>query len=76
MAPHNLTLTVIGASLVWVGWFGFNGGSALGANGSAGYALVVTQAQEERRPLHGSSLKKWFVVNHRYLVVRLVRLQV
>ncbi|OTG76970.1 ammonia channel protein [Acinetobacter sp. ANC 5054] len=43
MAPHNLTLTVIGASLVWVGWFGFNGGSALGANGSAGYALVVTQ---------------------------------
>ncbi|OAL79837.1 ammonia channel protein [Acinetobacter sp. SFB] len=43
MAPHNLTLTVIGASLVWVGWFGFNGGSALGANGSAGYAIVVTQ---------------------------------
>ncbi|ALH94599.1 ammonium transporter [Acinetobacter equi] len=43
MAPHNLTLTVIGASLIWVGWFGFNGGSALGANGSAGYALVVTQ---------------------------------
>ena len=43
MAPHNLTLTMIGASLVWVGWFGFNGGSALGANGSAGYALVVTQ---------------------------------
>jgi len=35
MAPHNLALTVIGASLVWVGWFGFNGGSALGANGSA-----------------------------------------
>lgn len=43
MAPHNLTLTVLGASLLWVGWFGFNGGSALGANGSAGYALVVTQ---------------------------------
>jgi Amt family ammonium transporter len=43
MAPHNLALTVIGASLVWVGWFGFNGGSALGANGSAGYALVATQ---------------------------------
>jgi ammonium transporter, Amt family len=43
MAPHNLTLTLIGASLLWVGWFGFNGGSALGANGSAGYALVVTQ---------------------------------
>jgi Amt family ammonium transporter len=43
MAPHNLTLTVLGASLVWVGWFGFNGGSALGANGSAAYALVTTQ---------------------------------
>lgn len=43
MAPHNLTLTVIGGSLIWVGWFGFNGGSALAANGSAGYALVVTQ---------------------------------
>ena len=43
MAPHNLTLTVMGASLLWVGWFGFNGGSALGANGAAGYALVVTQ---------------------------------
>ncbi|MCA4789421.1 ammonium transporter [Acinetobacter towneri] len=43
MAPHNLTLTVLGASLLWVGWFGFNGGSALGANGSAAYALVVTQ---------------------------------
>lgn len=43
MAPHNLTLTVLGACLVWVGWFGFNGGSALGANGSAAYALVTTQ---------------------------------
>ncbi|WOE30684.1 MULTISPECIES: ammonium transporter [unclassified Acinetobacter] len=43
MAPHNLVLTVIGASLLWIGWFGFNGGSALGANGSAGYALIVTQ---------------------------------
>src|SRR5690606_14347962 len=43
MVPHNLTLTVMGASLLWVGWFGFNGGSALGANGAAGYALVVTQ---------------------------------
>ena len=43
MAPHNLPLTVLGASLVWVGWFGFNGGSALGANGAAAYALVTTQ---------------------------------
>lgn len=43
MAPHNLVLSVIGASLVWVGWFGFNGGSALAANGSASYAIVTTQ---------------------------------
>lgn len=43
MAPHNLTLTVLGASLIWIGWFGFNGGSALGANGSAAMALIVTQ---------------------------------
>lgn len=43
MAPSNLSLTVIGAGLVWVGWFGFNGGSALSANGVAGNALLVTQ---------------------------------
>jgi Amt family ammonium transporter len=43
MAPHNLVLTLIGASLLWVGWFGFNAGSAVGANGSAGMAMAVTQ---------------------------------
>jgi Amt family ammonium transporter len=43
MPPHNLTLTLIGASLLWVGWFGFNAGSALAANGSAGMAMLVTQ---------------------------------
>jgi Amt family ammonium transporter len=43
MAPHNLTLTLIGASLLWVGWFGFNAGSAVAANGSAGMAMAVTQ---------------------------------
>ena len=43
MAPHNLTLTVIGASMLWVGWFGFNAGSALAANGTAGMAMLVTQ---------------------------------
>lgn len=43
LAPANLSLTLIGAGLVWVGWFGFNGGSALGANGSAAMALVVSQ---------------------------------
>jgi len=43
MPPHNLTLTVIGASLLWVGWFGFNAGSAVAADGRAGMAMVVTQ---------------------------------
>ncbi|MFW6696309.1 ammonium transporter [Acinetobacter pittii] len=43
MAPHNLTLTVVGASLLWVGWFGFNGGSALGAGTRASMAILVTQ---------------------------------
>jgi len=43
MAPHNLTLTVIGASLLWVGWFGFNAGSAVAADGRAGFAFAVTQ---------------------------------
>ena len=43
MPPHNLTYTVIGASLLWVGWFGFNAGSAVAANGTAGMAMAVTQ---------------------------------
>jgi len=42
MPPHNLTLSVAGAGMLWVGWFGFNGGSALGANGDAGMAILVT----------------------------------
>ena len=42
MAPHSLTLTMVGASLLWVGWFGFNAGSALEANGSAALAFVNT----------------------------------
>jgi ammonium transporter, Amt family len=43
MPPHNLTLTLIGASLLWVGWFGFNAGSATAADGRAGMAMVATQ---------------------------------
>ncbi|PPQ28673.1 ammonium transporter [Rhodopila globiformis] len=43
MAPYNLSLAVIGASLLWVGWFGFNAGSAVAANGRAGMAMAVTQ---------------------------------
>ncbi|MBI5450132.1 MAG: ammonium transporter [Gammaproteobacteria bacterium] len=43
MPPHNLTMTLVGASLLWVGWFGFNAGSAVAANGTAGMAMAVTQ---------------------------------
>ncbi len=42
MPPHNLPVTVMGACMLWVGWFGFNAGSALAANGSAGMAMLVT----------------------------------
>jgi Amt family ammonium transporter len=43
MAPFNLSYAIIGASLLWVGWFGFNAGSAVGSNGRAGMAMTVTQ---------------------------------
>jgi Amt family ammonium transporter len=43
MSPHNLVLTMIGGGMLWVGWFGFNAGSALAANESAGMAMLVTQ---------------------------------
>ena len=42
MPPHNMTMVVIGAGMLWVGWYGFNAGSALAANGSAGMALMAT----------------------------------
>jgi Amt family ammonium transporter len=43
MPPHSLTLTVVGTGMLWVGWFGFNAGSAVAANGQAGMAMLVTQ---------------------------------
>jgi Amt family ammonium transporter len=43
MAPHNLGLTLVGAAMLWIGWFGFNAGSSLAANGTAGMAMLVTQ---------------------------------
>jgi Amt family ammonium transporter len=42
MMPHNMTMTIAGAGMLWVGWFGFNGGSALAADGSAAMAMLVT----------------------------------
>jgi len=42
MPPHNMTMSVIGAGMLWVGWFGFNGGSALAANGDAAMAMLAT----------------------------------
>ncbi len=43
MAPHNLGYTLVGAAMLWIGWFGFNAGSAIAANGTAGMAMLVTQ---------------------------------
>ncbi|WP_282281561.1 ammonium transporter [Pseudomonas sp. PS02302] len=43
MAPHNLGYTLVGAAMLWVGWFGFNAGSAAAANGTAGMAMLTTQ---------------------------------
>lgn len=54
--PHNIPLTLIGAGLLWFGWFGFNGGSALGANGLAVNAFVVTNASA------AAALLSWVVV--------------
>ncbi len=58
MAPYNLAYAVIGASLLWVGWFGFNAGSAVGANGRAGMAMTVTQIATAAAAL-GWMLAEW-----------------
>ena len=58
MPPHNLTYTVIGASMLWVGWFGFNAGSAVAANGAAGMAMLVTQIATAAAAL-GWMLVEW-----------------
>ncbi|KIO50119.1 ammonia channel protein [Nitrosospira sp. NpAV] len=60
MAPHNLTLTVIGASLLWVGWFGFNAGSAVAADGRAGMAMAATQIASAAAAL-GWMFTEWIV---------------
>jgi ammonium transporter, Amt family len=58
--PHNLVLTMIGASLLWVGWFGFNAGSATAANGRAGMAMLVTQLATATAALSWMSVE-WMV---------------
>ena len=60
MAPYNLSLAVIGASLLWVGWFGFNAGSATAANGRAGMAMAVTQIATAAAAL-GWTFAEWIV---------------
>ncbi|MCZ6504124.1 MAG: ammonium transporter [Gammaproteobacteria bacterium] len=60
MAPHNLPLSVIGASMLWVGWFGFNDGSELAADGTAGMAMLVTQAATACAAL-GWMVTEWIV---------------
>jgi ammonium transporter, Amt family len=59
MQPHNLTLTLIGASLLWVGWFGFNAGSATAADGRAGMAMLATQMATGAAAL-GWMFAEWF----------------
>ena len=58
-APHDLSLAVIGTGLLWVGWFGFNGGSALGANSRAAFAIVATHLAASTGALTWMSLEWW-----------------
>jgi ammonium transporter, Amt family len=59
MPPHNMPLTVIGAGMLWVGWFGFNGGSALAANGSAAMAILVTHLGAAMGALAWMAVEWW-----------------
>jgi len=61
MAPHNLVISVIGASLLWVGWFGFNAGSELAADGLAGAAMINTQVATAAAAL-AWMFAEWIVV--------------
>lgn len=60
MPPHNLGYTLIGASMLWLGWFGFNAGSAVAANGSAAMAMLVTQVATAAAAL-GWTAVEWIV---------------
>jgi Amt family ammonium transporter len=59
MPPHNMPLTVLGAGMLWVGWFGFNAGSALAANGSAAMAMLVTHLGAATGALAWMFLEWW-----------------
>jgi Amt family ammonium transporter len=59
MPPHSLTLSVVGAGMLWVGWFGFNAGSALAANGTAGMTLAATQVSAATAALAWSVVERW-----------------
>jgi Amt family ammonium transporter len=58
-APHDLSMAVIGTGLLWVGWFGFNGGSALGANSRAAFAIVATHLAASTGALTWMFLEWW-----------------
>ncbi len=60
MAPHNLVLTLVGAAMLWVGWFGFNAGSAVAADGRAGFAMLTTQVATATAAL-GWMFAEWIV---------------
>lgn len=59
MPPHNLTMCVTGTGMLWVGWYGFNGGSALGANGAAAMAVTVTQISASTAALTWMFIEWW-----------------